>query len=85
MDNKVTKDTIIRTIVFFVAMVNTVLTMFGKNPIPFSEDQIYVGLSAVAGVLASIWAWWKNNDFTPEARKAGAYLKELKAEKTKTE
>ena len=34
----VSKDTIIRTIVTFVALVNSVLTMIGKNPIPFSDD-----------------------------------------------
>lgn len=83
--NKVSKDVIIRTIVFFVTTINTFLTLAGKNPLPFSEDQIYIGLTTVAGIAASIWAWWKNNDFTPNARKAGAYLKELKAENTKTE
>lgn len=37
----VSKDTIIRTIVTFVALVNSVLTMIGKNPLPFSDDEVY--------------------------------------------
>lgn len=80
----VSKETIIRTIVLFLTIVNTILTVFGKNPIPFSEDQLYVGLSMIANVLATLWAWWKNNDFTPTAIKAGEYLKQLRSE-NKTE
>lgn len=38
----VSKDTIIRTIVTFVALVNSVLTMIGKNPLPFSDDEVYL-------------------------------------------
>ena len=38
----VSKDTIIRTIVTFVALVNSVLTMIGKNPLPFSDDEVLV-------------------------------------------
>ena len=37
---KVTKETIIRTIILLIALVNQVLTSFGKNPLPFSDDQI---------------------------------------------
>ena len=77
----VSKETIIRTIILVITLVNSVLTMFGKNPIPFSEDEIYVALSAVATVGATIWAWWKNNSFTKNAIAADEYLKGLKEEK----
>lgn len=77
----VSKETIIRTIILVITLVNSVLTMFGKNPIPFSEDEIYVGLSAAATVGATIWAWWKNNSFTKNAIAADEYLKGLKEEK----
>lgn len=38
----ISKDTIIRTIVTFIALLNSVLTMIGKNPLPFSDDDVYL-------------------------------------------
>lgn len=75
---KIQKNTIFRTIVMFVALINSILVMIGKNPLPFSDEEIYQGLSAVATVLSTIWAWWKNNSFTPEAIEADEILKSLK-------
>lgn len=78
---KVSKDTWIRTIVLFLTLLNQVLTVVGKNPLPFSEEALYQGISAVVTVVASLWAWWKNNSFTTHALKADAYLGQLKEEK----
>lgn len=78
MENKISKETIIRTILLGITLLNTLLTHNGMNPLPFSEDQLYQGISDIAMVASTLWAWWKNNDFTKNARKAGAYLKELK-------
>lgn len=77
-------DTVIRTIITFVAMLNSILTMMGKNPIPYSSDQLYLGLSSVATVVTTLWAWWKNNSFTTNAIEADSYLAKLK-ESTKEE
>lgn len=63
----VSKDTITRTIVTFVALVNSVLTMIGKNPFPFSDDEVYLFFSSLLTVFSTIWAWWKNNSFTTAA------------------
>lgn len=79
MSKKIPTETIIRAIVLFVTLVNTILTMSGKNPLPFAEDELYAWLSAAATVAATLWAWWKNNSFTPEAIQADKYLAELKA------
>lgn len=64
---KIKADTIIRTIVLVLALVNQVLTSLGKNPLPFSQDEMYTGLSCLVTVGATIWAWWKNNSFTQSA------------------
>ena len=82
---KIPTETIIRAIVLFVTLVNTILTMSGKNPLPFAEEELYAWLSAVATVAATLWAWWKNNSFTPEAIQADKYLAELKANSTLTD
>lgn len=74
----ISKETLIRTILTFIALLNIILTMFGKNPLPWSEDEIYVGISAVASFLTTAWSWWKNNSFTKAAIKADEYLNEIK-------
>ena len=74
----VSKDTIIRTIVTFVALVNSVLTMIGKNPLPFSDEEVYLFFSTLLTVFSTIWSWWKNNSFSYEAIKADKIMSELK-------
>lgn len=78
---KVKTDTIIRTIVLVLALVNQVLTMMGKNVIPISDEEIADLVSIVFTIIASLWAWWKNNSFTQPAIKADVYLEELRREK----
>lgn len=78
---KISKETLIRTAVLLVALVNSVLTMLGKNPLPFSENEIYQAISAICTVAATAWAWWKNNSFTDAAVKADEYMKQLKEAK----
>lgn len=70
--------TIIRLIVMVVSMVNMLMTVNGKNPLPWSEDEMYIGLSQLAAVLATVWTWWKNNSFTEEAIEADRYMEELR-------
>lgn len=78
MLQNVKKETLIRTIITAISMLNMILTMTGKNPLPFSEDELYIGLSAVAGFMSTVWSWWKNNSFSPEAIIADEYLEELR-------
>ena len=75
---KPTVDTIIRTILLAVTIVNQVLTSLGKNPIPFSDGETYGALTTVATVVMTLWAWWKNNSFTQAAIQADAVMKSLK-------
>lgn len=75
---KVKTETIVRTIVTAVALINSVLTLIGKNPLPWSEDELYTGVSAIAAFATTIWAAWKNNSFTPEAIEADEYMHKLK-------
>lgn len=77
---KVSTETIIRTVLLVVAIVNQLLTAAGKNPLPFSDDEIYTGLTAVFTIATTAWAWWKNNSFSKNAIKADEYLNELKTE-----
>lgn len=75
---KPNKETIIRTVITFIALLNSVLVMCNKNPLPYSETQLYAALSGIMSVLSTLWAWWKNNSFTQEAIEADEVLRELK-------
>lgn len=75
---KVSKETWLRTVVLAVALVNQLLTAWGKNPLPFSNEAVYEGLSAVVTTVAGLWAWWKNNSFTAPALAADAFLREAR-------
>jgi len=71
-------STIVRTIVLVIAVLNQVLTMAGKNPLPFSEDELYLGLTNVFTVAATIWGWWKNSSITPAAIQADEIMSAIK-------
>lgn len=74
------KETWIRTLFLILSLVNQVLTVLGKNPLPFSDEELYQLLSLCLTAAASLWAWWKNNSFTAAAVEADRYLAELKSE-----
>ena len=72
------KDTIIRTVVLILALVNNCLTMTGHSPLPIQDAQITEWLSLGFTIGAAGWAWWKNNSVTPEAIQADAIMHGLK-------
>lgn len=76
---KVSADTIARTIVLFIALVNQFLVMAGINPIPYADSEIYEFVSYLFTGTAAVLSWWKNNSFTPSAIEADKVMKELKA------
>ena len=80
--NTVKKDTIIRTIVLIVALINQALTLSGTHPLPFEDDEIVNVLSYAFTAAASLWAWWKNNSFTQNAIKADKVLDALNSGET---
>ena len=45
---------VIRLLVALVPVVNIILVQYGKSPLPFTEDQINAGLSAVVAVCGII-------------------------------
>ena len=74
-------DTIVRTIVLVLALVNQILTTTGHSVIPVTDDQIAEVVSLVITIGASLWTWWKNNSFTKEAIKADVFLDNLRNER----
>lgn len=78
MKRKIEKGTIVRTAVLAVALVNQGLTISGRNPLPFTNEEVGQGVSMVLTVGASLWAWWKNNSFTQAAITADEHLRDLR-------
>ena len=71
----ITKGTLIRTILLVLALINQILAVFGKSPIPIDDDTVTNLISTIWTVIASLIAWWKNNSFTDKAIKADKVLK----------
>ena len=71
-------DTIVRTIVLIIALVNQALVIAGKDVFPVTEDQVYQVVSLIGTIVAAVWAWWKNNSFTKNAIEADKVLADLK-------
>ena len=75
------KQAFIRLVVLVILLINQTLMVLGWSPLPFSEEQIYEGVSSVALVVTAIYTWYKNNNVTKEAEKAQGYLNQLKGRK----
>lgn len=75
---KIEPATIARTAVLIFALVNQIMTMIGKNPLPFAEEDVYTAVTGILTVGAALWTWWKNNSFTQPALEADVYRKEIK-------
>lgn len=72
------KNAIIRLVVLAILLLNQALITLGYNPLPFSEEEIFTGVSTLATVVISVWAWWKNAPITKEAQNAQEILNTLK-------
>lgn len=76
--NNVKPDTIARTVVLMLALLNQILAVAGKGTIPIAEDQIYQLVTLAATIASAVWNWWKNNSFTKAAIEADKVLAALK-------
>lgn len=72
------QQAIIRLLVATIVLLNQILVAYGWSPLPFSEEEIYNGLSALASAVVVVWVWWKNNNVTKEAQQAQKELDKLK-------
>lgn len=72
------EQAIIRLVVLGILLLNQVFVTFGFDPIPYGEQEVYEGVSSVATVAAAIWAWWKNNNVSDEAKESQRELDEKK-------
>ena len=75
---KITKSTIIRTILVLLAIVNFVLERCGVDIIPTDENQILMIVETRIEIAIIAVGFWKNNSFSKKAIKADEFLKKLR-------
>lgn len=78
MRRKIQPDTIARTIVLTLALLNQLLAIFGKGTIEIAESDIYQVVSIAWTIVSAVVAWWYNNSFTQHALRADDYLDSLR-------
>ncbi len=78
---KISKGTLIRTIILALALINQVLAMLGLSPLNIADDDISTVISTAWTIIAAVVAWWKNNSFTDAAIRADDFMHELKGDK----
>ena len=81
--NKIDKGTIIRTAIALLAIINNGLLIYGKHPLPITNDGLEQFINFVFSSYAMWLVWWKNNDFTKEAQGATKKMRQAKADKKK--
>lgn len=72
------KSTIIRCIIFVVAVINRFLTSKGAGFTVFMNEELANMLADLFISISGIVVLWYNNSFTKEAIEADAYMHDLK-------
>lgn len=78
---KISKGTIVRTIMLIIVVVNIILQHFGIDIIKVDESQVLSFVEIVLELAVIITTFWKNNSFSKKAIQADEFLKTLKEEK----
>ena len=82
---KISKSTIIRTILVAIVIINFVLEKLGVDLIPADESQIAMIVETVIEIAVIVVGFWKNNSYSQAAIRADEFLKELRADETEWE
>lgn len=75
---KIKAGTVARTAVLALALANQILSAAGKSPLPIDSATLEPWVTTGITTAAAVWAWWKNNSFTPEAIRADELLKQMR-------
>lgn len=76
---KIDKGTIISTSLLILALINQALQMFGISAIPIDDAQITTIVTLGFTVGTAVWAWWRNNNITKQARDNAEIVKRVNA------
>ena len=72
-------ELIARLVFSIIVAINAAAAAFGFNPLNVDEQTVYAAVSFAVAFVTWAWGFWKNNDFTDEAKVGTALMRELKA------
>ena len=76
---KISKSTIIRTILVSIVIINFILEKMGVDLIPADESVITMFVETFIEIAVLVVGFWKNNSFSEAAIRADEFLKELRS------
>lgn len=82
---KISKSTIIRTILVAIVIINFVLEKLGVDLIPADESVITMFVETFIEIAVIVVGFWKNNSYSQAAIRADEFLKELRTDDTEWE
>lgn len=74
---KITKGTIVRTIMIAVVVINLVLKQFNIDVIKVDEGTVTSAVETIVQIAIIAIGFWENNSFSENAKKADVFLQEL--------
>lgn len=75
---KISKGTIVRTILMLIVVLNFALERCGVDVIKTDESTVLMLVETVIEIAVVIVGFWKNNSYSEKAIKADKFLKELR-------
>lgn len=75
---KISKGTIVRTVMLVIVLLNMILQHFGLDVINVEESEILALVEILIELSVIVVTFWKNNSFTDKAIKADEFLRTLK-------
>lgn len=75
---KVSKGTIVRTIMVILVILNIIFERCGIDVINVSESEVFMIVETVIEIAIIAVGFWKNNSYSEEAKKADEFLKQLR-------
>lgn len=76
---KISKSTIVRTIMIVLVIINFVLEKLGVDLIYTDEATVLMWVETIIEIGVIIAGFWYNNSYSENALKAQKYLNELKS------
>lgn len=75
---KITKGTLVRTIMLIIVLINMILKKMGIELINVDENAVLEIVETLIEIAVIVVSFWKNNSFTDKAIKADEFLKQLR-------
>lgn len=75
---KISKGTVVRTVMLVIVLLNMILQHFGLDVINVEESEILALVEVLIELAVIVVSFWKNNSFTDKAIKADEFLQNLK-------